>query len=399
MTHTEHTLTLKPHPHAKIDTKALLAGVNILDVLDADTPLKRVGATDGGEYAGPCPWCGGDDRFRVWPNHHSGHSRYWCRKCGQHGDAIDLLMDLRGVDFRQACEALSSGTLPQIEEGRQRTRVNKMSLPSVRPQNPDWEQQARAILTRCKDLLWQPVGRSALNYLRARNLEDQTIRFFELGYNPDYLELDGVAWGQEKSVVIRRGIVIPHHSPAGLQKLNVRRWAKGAGPKYMAATGSMSGLFEAGTFDYSKPTVLVEGEFDAMLIWQYAGDLVNAVATGSTTGGRRARWVYRLCATPHAYIAYDNEPAGDDAAQWWLSKLPLSTRLLPEDKDPAEMGSLVRGWILQSLHGWDEDDRYEYEERWSIAELDGHQPWRIAAALAENSQGLETELTKSMETI
>ena len=32
--------------------------------------LKRV---NGNEYAGACPWCGGDDRFHVW--RHEGN--YW----------------------------------------------------------------------------------------------------------------------------------------------------------------------------------------------------------------------------------------------------------------------------------------------------------------------------------
>ena len=43
--------------------------------------LKRVGRT---EWAGPCPWCGGTDRFHVWDR-----GNYWCRPgpghCGKSG--------------------------------------------------------------------------------------------------------------------------------------------------------------------------------------------------------------------------------------------------------------------------------------------------------------------------
>jgi len=35
--------------------------------LVGDSGLKRVVATNGGEWAGACPFCGGRDRFRVWP--------------------------------------------------------------------------------------------------------------------------------------------------------------------------------------------------------------------------------------------------------------------------------------------------------------------------------------------
>lgn len=47
--------------------------------LDAqhDTQLKKVAMSGGGEWAGPCPFCGGDDRFHVQP----GQNRWLCRMC------------------------------------------------------------------------------------------------------------------------------------------------------------------------------------------------------------------------------------------------------------------------------------------------------------------------------
>src|SRR5436305_15259018 len=53
--------------------------MNLLDLVTRDTRLRRMASTHGGEYAGPCPFCGGRDRFRVWPN--MAHPRYWCRVC------------------------------------------------------------------------------------------------------------------------------------------------------------------------------------------------------------------------------------------------------------------------------------------------------------------------------
>jgi len=58
-----------------------------LSSIGDDLPLVRVANTSGGEWAGPCPVCGGNDRFRVWP-YEGKNGRYWCRKCGQYGDAI-----------------------------------------------------------------------------------------------------------------------------------------------------------------------------------------------------------------------------------------------------------------------------------------------------------------------
>ena len=74
--------------------------MNILDLIEADGgTMKCMAMTYGGEYAGACPWCGGVDRFRVWPE----RGRYWCRNCGKHGDTIQYLRDKRGLTFQYAC--------------------------------------------------------------------------------------------------------------------------------------------------------------------------------------------------------------------------------------------------------------------------------------------------------
>ncbi len=72
---------------------------DILPVIEQETTLKKVGRTHGGEYAGPCPLCGGRDRFRVWPE----RGRFWCRGCGASGDVVDFIMKLRGLSFKDAC--------------------------------------------------------------------------------------------------------------------------------------------------------------------------------------------------------------------------------------------------------------------------------------------------------
>lgn len=57
------------------------------------------------EYAGPCPLCGGEDRFIVWP----GTSRWSlpCRGCDQQGgDGIQFMRKYMGLTYAEACAAL-----------------------------------------------------------------------------------------------------------------------------------------------------------------------------------------------------------------------------------------------------------------------------------------------------
>src|SRR5947207_3380770 len=61
--------------------------------------LKRVGA----EYIGPCPKCGGEDRFAV----NTAKGVWNCRGCGKGGDVIELVEHLDDLDFKAAGETLA----------------------------------------------------------------------------------------------------------------------------------------------------------------------------------------------------------------------------------------------------------------------------------------------------
>lgn len=52
---------------------------------------------------GPCPMCGGKDRFR-WDNK-EGRGSYYCNQCGA-GSGVTLVMKVNGWDFREARRAL-----------------------------------------------------------------------------------------------------------------------------------------------------------------------------------------------------------------------------------------------------------------------------------------------------
>src|SRR6266568_9216701 len=68
--------------------------------------LVRVASSGGGEYHGPCPFCGtGTDRFFVQPEHPT-RPHYQCRQCGRNGDAVAFLREYSGMSFTEACQEL-----------------------------------------------------------------------------------------------------------------------------------------------------------------------------------------------------------------------------------------------------------------------------------------------------
>src|SRR5919202_2476669 len=90
-----------------IDTGAIKQRTDLLGLIGADTRLKKVAMTAGGEYAGPCPFCGGHDRFRVQP----ARGRWWCRGCSdgrRWQDAIGYVRQREGVGFAEACLRLGA---------------------------------------------------------------------------------------------------------------------------------------------------------------------------------------------------------------------------------------------------------------------------------------------------
>lgn len=86
----------------KIDTDALLAKLNIVDVING-TGLKL--KKEGKEYVTCCPFHGEKNpSFKV----NEAKQFYHCFGCGASGNAIGFVMDFQNVDFREACKMLGA---------------------------------------------------------------------------------------------------------------------------------------------------------------------------------------------------------------------------------------------------------------------------------------------------
>lgn len=327
--------------------------IDLLSIVQRNVSLKKIGGKDGGEYAGPCPFCGGTDRFHVWP-HRNGGGRFWCRQENQGGDAINYVMRLNGVTFKEAVAELGLLTdrPRQYRYERQRPAPPTQQRASESREwsaleDAEWQRCAWAFAEECVDNLY--ANKSAYQYLLGRGLNDTTIGVYWLGYNPADCK---AKWGNT-DVFLPAGWVIPWMYEGRIWRLNTRR-AAGKDPKYLGVAGNANGLYNAALLKRDRPTVLVEGEFDCLAIMQAAGQLVTPVATGSNTGGRLQRWLAAIAQASQYIVAFDDDEAGESASKFWLDVLPGARRLVPKPHDPNDMlksggEQAIREWIQQAI--------------------------------------------------
>jgi hypothetical protein len=324
------------------------------------------------EMTGPCPACGGRDRFNIQAG------RWLCRHCtgGRWRDVFALVtlaenLDLRR-DFRQVCRRL--GGVDEALLSRKSPAVPRPAPPTF-PPSAAWQERARAFVTYAQEQLWAEFPRPALTWLRDRTLADETIRQARLGWNPEPLHDKAGRWGflpEHRPIWLPRGLVIPWFAGGYLWRVNIRRpdddLARDHRPgltrpaKYIGPAGYAQGLYNADALRPGQPAILVEGEIDCLTIAQHAPKLVVPVATGATTHAWRPRWIAKLLTCSQVLLAFDADghdgrdgqaaTKGEAAAIRWQSILPNAIRWRPLWGDPNQMahdGANIRAWIMAGL--------------------------------------------------
>lgn len=328
--------------------------------------LKRVASTLGGEYQGPCPGCGGDDRFHVWPEENSGEGSYWCRQCGKGGDAIQFLRDFEGLSFREACERLGR-SVPDSKDLARPRPPKKAAWEAKAYESPEalWREKAGKFCGWCYDRLFEHP--EALEYLASRGIRTETAGRYGLGWNPGDgkgkdLYRDRESWGLSLLIDEKRrrrplwlpvGMVIPcfDQESGEIQRLRIRRPGEPAfGPRYYVVPGSSMATMVLGTD--RKVFVVVEAELDGILVFQEAGDFVGVIALGST-GYPDKNAMDILGGAVFIMVSLDFDGPGAKKWPWWKKHFPDCVRWpVPEGKDPGEAfqaGVEIGPWIKAGL--------------------------------------------------
>lgn len=248
---------------------------NILDFLSCQEAFKAKGPH---EWAGPCPDCGGRDRFLVWPDRPRGGA-FLCRGCGAKGDGIQFLRQVYGMGYPDACRALSltprdshasypAKPTPRHTPGTARPVTVPMPKPAQLPPVP-WMERAAAFLTDCQRGL--ETDAETVLAVTGRYLTHDTARACGLGWNPRDRYEPRAAWGLPASegrdkLLLPRGLVIATRRRTGVVALTVRcpNDRPESRPKYWQVAGSGNVPFVAGRAGL--PVLLVESSLDAALV-------------------------------------------------------------------------------------------------------------------------------------
>lgn len=153
--------------------------------------VERLGVTGlvrtGAELVGPCPQCGGRDRFGV--NLQSGV--FGCRRCGAGGDQVALVRHVLGLDFRAALDWLV-GPVQELTPQQRAERARKdREAKAKRQRQEEFARRQRAGSIRRAREIWQraldPEGTPVRDYLTRRGIDPALLAHLprSIRYQPD----------------------------------------------------------------------------------------------------------------------------------------------------------------------------------------------------------------------
>ncbi|MDO4324179.1 MAG: DNA primase [Lachnospiraceae bacterium] len=326
---------------------------DIVDVISGYVKLQRKGSS----YFGLCPFHNEKSpSFSVSPS----KQMYYCFGCGAGGNVFTFVMEYENYTFPEALKLLAERagvSLPE-QEYSEEARKQRDLKSSVRDIN---KMAARYFYY----LLRSPQGTKAMQYLKGRELSDETMQKFGLGYAGPYsdalyryLKKQGISDQLLKEsglmqVNEKQGMYDKFWNRVMFPIMDVNNKVIGFGgrvmgdakPKYLNSpetvifdkSRNLYGLNFART-SKKKYLLVCEGYMDVISMHQ-AG-FTNAVASlGTALTSQHAALLKRY--TDEVILTYDSDEAGVRAA---LRAIPLlktagvSTKVLHMDpyKDPDE---------------------------------------------------------------
>lgn len=177
-------------------TETIKARLNIVEVIGQYVRLQKA----GNHWKANCPFHQEKSpSFTVSEERNMWH----CFGCGKGGDVFAFVMEIEGIDFREALVSLAERAgveLPRYDGSQAANNERKSrSLEILELTTKFYEKQ-----------LWESDrGKKMLEYLHGRGLTDETLKTFRIGYAPD-------GWRFVFDFLLKRGFAVAELEQAGL---------------------------------------------------------------------------------------------------------------------------------------------------------------------------------------
>lgn len=264
------------------------------------------------------------DNGRKWKCHSS------CPAEANGGDLFAFYMAWKEVDFKTAVAELAERASVVPTAQGIAPRCEPIPAAPV-PPDPAWRARAEQFIAWAEGNLASHARAQA--YLeKERGLSPETWRAFRLGYNPTNLYDDPARWGLEgKKIWLPRGLVIPGFWQKEPSYIKIRRplpsqalgkcigeWKAQDGlpdVKFGGPRGGVACLFRLELLGHYPILVLTEGEWDAMLLWEYGLDLCDVGTLGGASTKPDLLDLSLLTRYLAVLVIHDDDKAGDEGRQ------------------------------------------------------------------------------------
>lgn len=299
--------------------------LDIVDVISQKVVLKKSGAN----YWGLCPFH--NDKkpsFCVSPS----KGIYKCFSCGAGGDALTFLVKTENKDFKEIIAELAEQFGIEMPKSYH-------SNPEAKSLKDDMKKACKAAVEFYQEKLKTDEESSkAMRYLNSRDINEDIIKEFSLGWAPnhfhdlydalkskfpdDVLEKAGLILKGNKGGWIdrfRNRIIIPIQNENGeYVAFGARAVDEGQNPKYLNSADSLIyskskllyGLYNAKEAIQSEDAVIImEGYFD--VISTQAHGIKNCVAScGTAFTSEHVKLLSRYTKSRRIYLSFDTDSAG-----------------------------------------------------------------------------------------
>lgn len=307
----------------KIDFQMMSANHDCRGLVRRYCPDWRpVGAETAPELHGPCPRCGGVDRFYV------RFAYAACRKCSPRRlDAVGLVSWLLGVSVWDAIELIEGKSVEVRPDFRGKSKSGEVR-PDFRGKGKSGEVsppvstdkgRARRIASRAQSALLGAAGEAGRAYLLGRGLRPETWAAFGFGYVPRRaLTSDR----KQESPAISWPLLAPDGEIVAVRYRYAGPTATGDRYDTLAGSKTAGALFGIGALpdfvlcppnaqnaEQFRCLVIVEGELNAASIWQDCHETgVDVVSLGAEGQRYLPPWFQAIAARYGRVLAWLDNP-------------------------------------------------------------------------------------------